>query len=294
MLIGEISALIAAFLWASGSFLFTSAAIKIGSLQLNIDRMALAALFIFITMYFFDITFSATNLQIIYLAASGVVGLLIGDSFLFRAFKEMGPRISLLIYSINPAIAAILAFIFLDELLSILSIFGMALTLTGIAFVVLEKPKEEQSRFKVSFQGVFYAFLSAAGQAGGLILAKYAFNDADIHSFTATMYRIVPSVLIMLPIAFLFKRYKNPIKLYANDLKTLKLVGIGSIIGPYMGITLSFVAIAFAKIGIASTLLATVPIMILPMSRIVYKEKLSLTAVVGALLAVAGVSLLFL
>ncbi len=293
MLVGELSALVAAFLWAAGSFLFTAAAIKIGSIQLNIDRLSLAAILIIPTMLLFNISFDVSLNQIVYLTLSGIVGLIIGDSFLFRAFKDMGPRISLLIFSINPAIAALLAYFLFDEILSYLSILGILLTLTGIAAVVIEKPKNALAQFKVTPMGLFFAFLSAVGQATGLILAKYALMESEMHSFTATFYRISASVILMLPVALIFRRYKNPIKLYMKDFKSLQMVGVGSIIGPYLGITLSFVAISNTKIGIASTLLSTVPILILPMTMLVYKEKLSLRAVLGAVVAVGGVSLLF-
>lgn len=293
MYFGELSALTAALLWAAGSFLFTNAAIRIGSIQLNVDRMALATVFIAITMLLFNISFDISLTQLINLTLSGTVGLIIGDSFLFRAFKDMGPRISLLIYSLNPAIAAFLAFLLFGETLSWLSIFGICLTLFGITLVVLEKPKENKNGFKVTGAGVFFAVMSAVGQATGLIFAKYAFTEADIHSFTATFYRISTAVILMLPSAYILKRYKNPFKLYSSDFKSLKMISIGSIIGPYLGITLSFFAISNTKIGVASTLLSTVPIMILPMSMMVYKEKLSIKSIVGALIAVGGISLLF-
>lgn len=294
MFLGEIAALTAAFLWAAGSFLFTSAVQRIGSIQLNIDRMILAALFIAITMIFSGISFNCTTNQLLYLAASGIVGLIIGDTALFRAFREMGPRISLLIYSFNPAFAALLAFILFGEKLDIISISGILLTLFGIILVVTEKPKQiSQYKFKVTFAGVFFAFISALGQAGGLIFAKYAFNETYIHSFTATFYRIALSVVIFLPLAASLGRYINPFKLYSKDKKSLKFISIASIIGPYLGITLSFFAISHTKLGIASTLLATVPVMILPMTRIVYKEKLSFISISGAFIAFVGIALLF-
>jgi len=294
MIWGELAALTAAFLWAAGSFLFTSAAMRIGSVQLNIDRMSLAALFIAITIFLGGISFHLSTSQFLYLAASGAIGLIIGDTALFRAFREMGPRISLLIYSFNPAVAALLAFILFGEKLSLVSIFGILLTLAGIVMVVAEKPKQfHPQMFKVTLAGVIFASISAIGQAGGLILAKYAFNESYIHSFTATFWRILSSVAIFLPLGIILRRYENPFKLYLNDKKSFKFISIASIIGPYLGITLSFFAISHTKLGIASTLLATVPVMILPMTRIVYKEKLSIISVSGAIIAFIGIALLF-
>lgn len=292
-MIGELAALTAAFLWSAGSFLFTNAAQRIGSIQLNVDRMSLATIFLIITIVIFQIPFTISSSQILYLVISGFIGLVVGDTFLFRAFKEMGPRLSLLIYSCNPAIAAVLAYFLLSESLPIISYLGIILTLTGISFVVLEKPKNDKSQFKVTKASIFYAFMSAVGQAGGLILAKYATMTSDIPIMVATLVRIGSAALTLMIVASIFKRYKNPIKLYNEDRETLKRVGIGSIIGPYLGISLSFVAINYTKIGIASTLLSTVPLLVLPMSAFVYKERVSLRSIVGAIVSVIGVALLF-
>ena len=98
----------------------------------------------------------------------------------------------------------------------------------------------------------------------------------------------------MLPFAILFKKYSNPFKLFLQDKKSLGLVLLGAVIGPYLGITLSFIAIIYTHVGIASTLMSTMPIIMLPLSKIIYKEKLSMKAVFGAFIAVIGVAILFL
>ena len=89
-------------------------------------------------------------------------------------------------------------------------------------------------------------------------------------------------------------RFTKPVNVYVNDKKAFLFTVIGSILGPYFGITLSLVSITYAKIGIASTLMATVPIIMLPMVRFYYKEKLSWIAIGGAFIAVAGIAMLFL
>ncbi|MDP2362709.1 MAG: DMT family transporter, partial [Ignavibacteria bacterium] len=90
------------------------------------------------------------------------------------------------------------------------------------------------------------------------------------------------------------RRYQNPLKVYLKDKKVFALVVLGSIIGPYLGITLSFIAVIYTHVGVAATLMSTSPIMILPLSMIFYKEKLSWKSIVGAIIAVGGISLLFL
>jgi drug/metabolite transporter (DMT)-like permease len=294
MFTGELAALAAALLWSTSSFVFTEASIRIGSIQLNISRMILAALLLLVTFVVFGIDFSLSNQQVFYLTVSGLVGLSLGDTFLFKAFQSAGPRVSMLLMSFNPAIAAILAFFILNETLSAYSILGMGITLTGISIVILEKPVGENNKFRVTKLGIIYGFLAAAGQGTGLVFAKFAFSFGEIHPLIATFVRIVAAVVMMFPLAVIIKKYKNPFKLFYRDRKSLGLVALGSVIGPYLGITFSFIAVIYTKVGIASTLMATVPILMLPMSKFYYKEKLSWKAILGAFIAVTGVGILFL
>ena len=294
--IGEFAALGAAVLWSFSSVIFTTAAIKVGSLKINLSRLFIAALLLAITIVLLGVSYSVNFNQFLYFTISGFIGLVLGDSFLFKAFKEIGPRISMLVMSINPAIAAIFAFFFLGEDLSYGIITGIIVTTTGISLVVLERygSNEKESRFKITRMGVIYAFLAAVGQAGGLILAKMAFLNGNVNDLVAAFYRIFTSVIIFTPFA-LFSNWIMPtLKLFKSDKKLLWIVIIGSILGPYLGITLSYTAIVHTKIGIASTLLSTSPILLIPISKFYYKDKITLKSIIGAIIAVLGVSILFL
>lgn len=290
--IGELSALLTAFLWSVSPFFFTNVILKVGSINLNIYRLALAEALLFLTIILFNIDYSISTQQILLLSLSGVIGLVIGDSFLFASYKRMGPRLTVLIMSFNPAVAAILAFFILGELLSFVNIIGMLITMLGIAIVVQERDTGNSKLFKVTRKGVFFAGMAAIGQGFGLIPAKIAFELGEINSFLATFVRIAAAIACFIPY-FLLK--KSSIATLKSSIKDRKIVGmtlLGSIIGPYLGVTFSFIAIMHTKIGIASTLMATMPIMMLPLSYLVYKKKASLKSIVGAFIAVLGVSLL--
>ncbi len=177
--------------------------------------------------------------------------------------------------------------------LGLFSILGILTTLIGISIVILDK-NNNNAKFKITFYGLLAGLLAAFGQGLGLVLAKLAYNDKEVHTLIATFIRITAAIIIMLPISVALKKYKNPFKLFYNDKKSLLLVFIGSIIGPYLGITLSFLAVIHTKVGIASTLMSTMPLIMLPLSKIIYKEKLSGKAIFGAFIAVLGVAILFL
>lgn len=200
----------------------------------------------------------------------------------------------MLVMSSAPAIAAVLAFFFLDEKLSPVGILGIVITIAGIALVVLQREEKPTSHYKVDYTGVFYAFLGAVGQAVGLIFAKFAFNQGEINGFVATFVRVFSALIILYPTAHLTKRYVAPVKVFRENKKGLYFTIVGSFIGPFLGITFSLISISHAKVGIASTIMATVPILMLPLVRYYYKEKLSWMSILGAFVAVAGTALLFL
>ncbi|MHB8852757.1 MAG: DMT family transporter [Ignavibacteriaceae bacterium] len=292
--IGELSALLTAFLWSGSSFAFTAAAERLNSIQLNINRIFIAAVFLYATILLSGIQFSISTSQVFYLAVSGFIGLVFGDTFLFKAFQHVGARISMLLMALSPAMSAVLAYFFLREYLSLWGIVGMFITMSGIALVILERNEIPTSKYKISKAGIFFGLMGALGQAGGLVFAKIAFNSGEINGFVATFVRIVAAFLVMLPLAIVVRRFKNPFKFYAKDLKALTSTIAGTIFGPYLGITFSLIAVEYTKVGIASTLMSMMPIIMLPIVRYYYKEKLSWRAIIGAIVAVVGVSILFL
>lgn len=292
--LGEISAIITAFLWSGTSFAFTNAAQRIGSLQLNVSRIILATIFLFFIILIANFNYDLSYEQVYYLALSGFVGLVLGDSFLFKSFQLIGARLGMLLMALVPAFSSILALVFLEEQLALISVTGMIITLSGISVVILERSKSSESFYKTNKLGILYGVLGALGQAAGLVLAKFAFEAGSINGFVATFVRLLAAVVIIFPFALLFRRYKNPIKVYAKDTKALWATLVGTVLGPVLGITGSLIAIANAQIGIASTLMSTMPIIMLPIVRYYYKEKLGWRAIVGALIAVVGVAILFL
>lgn len=290
--IGEIAALITALLWSGSSIVFTEASRRIGSQQLNVNRLIAALCFLFIINLFIGIDDKISNQQYFYLIISGIIGLVFGDGFLFKAFQTIGARYSMLLMSLVPAFTALLAFFFLNEVLSFTALIGMAITITGIVIVVSDKknnPKEV-----MTLPGLLFGIFGAVGQAAGLLFAKSAFMLGEINGFTATFIRISASVILFVPVMIIFKQYSNPVKVYSNDIKSLWLTITGSIIGPVLGITFSLIAIKYTDVGIASTLMSTVPVTMLPLVWLVYKEKISFFSFLGSIVAVIGVAVLIL
>lgn len=292
--IGEISALITAILWSGTAIVFTQATKIVGSYVVNITRLILATAYLILVILLFNLNYQVSWTQIYLLGLSGIIGLAFGDGFLFKSFQYIGARLSMLVMTLSPPIAALLAYIYLGEELSTWGILGIFITISGVSIVVLKRSEQPSNDYKKNNLGYLFAFLGAVGQAANLIFAKEAFQISDINGFVATFYRMVPSIPFMFFLGFLTRRKTNKISILMKKKDALKYIIIGSIIGPFLGITFSLIAIANTYVGIASTIMATVPIVMLPIIKFYYKEKLSTISIIGAVIAVGGIAVLFL
>jgi len=292
--IGEISALTTALCWAVTAYAFAITTRKIGALQVNIDRMALASVMLFVIIILFGINTRLNYNQVSNLVISSVLGLVLGDSFLFKSFQLIGARLSVIMMALVPVLSTILAYFFLNEIIPFWGLIGILITVTGILIVVLEKKQRFENNYSLDRIGIIYGLLGALGQASGLIFAKFAFQAGELNGFTASFIRLFSASVIILPLAVIFRRYKNPYRLYKKNISSVKVMLVGTTFGPVLGITLSLVAIEYAKVGIASTLMATMPVIMLPISKFYFKEDLGWKAILGAVIAVAGAAIIFL
>ena len=291
--IGEIASFSAAILWSVNAVVLTEAVNKVGPFNVNIGRLFFAALFLILTIIVFQINVHIYYFQFLYLILSGIIGLVIGDYGMLKSYETIGPRLGMLIMSFVPSISVILGYFVLDEVLKFSQIAGILITTLGLGLVILQK-KVNSEKFRFNIKGGLYGILAATGQAVGLIFAKEAFNYGELNEFVAAFVRIFFSLTLLLFIGRIWGYSKNPIRVFKNDKKGLKLIIWGAILGPYLGITSSLIAVANTYVGIASTLMATVPILMLPISKYYYKENLSAKSIIGTIVAFVGIVLIFL
>jgi len=287
-----------AVLWSFTSIFFTLASRLIGSYQLNKLRIPLAAVFLFGMLFITTGNLwpeNVNNQAYMYLIISGIVGLSLGDLCLFRAFVIIGTRLTLLIFAISPIIAAVTAWIMLGEQLGIYAILGILITISGIWWVTVERRLDNNSKsgkFSSNGLGIILAIAAAAGQAIGLVLAKAGMGEG-LAPLPATLIRMVAATAAI----WLFGFFKGDTIETLGKIKNRKMMFLalgGSICGPFLGVWLSLVAVKHTEAGIAMAIMGTVPVLVIPLVIIFFKEKVSIRALVGAIITAAGVALLFL
>ncbi len=305
--LGEIAALSTALLWAFTSIFFAEAGHRLGSFRVNILRLLMAVMIFSVVLYLTVGYLFPPDLnreQFLWLAGSGLIGLLLGDGLGFKALVMIGPRLTSLLYSSAPIWATIIAWVFLGEQLGMQQLLGMGLTIWGITWVVLERHQRTGSQTVVEqghpdsgslARGALLGIGAAACQAIGLVMAKHGMAHAGgtVDPLPASFLRMVVSLVAILILAASRGQIRSTIAAVRN-LRGMAYCGAGAVVGPFLGVWMSLVAVKYIATGVAATLNSMTPVMILPLVFIFYREKTSWRALVGAVIAVVGVAILFL
>jgi drug/metabolite transporter (DMT)-like permease len=291
---GELAALGTAICWTVTVTAFEAAARRVGSIPVNVIRlfqgMVMLAIFTLITRGMV-LPVDAPARVWLWLSLSGVVGFVLGDIFLFRAFVLIGSRITMLVFALVPPITALIGWLLMDEVLMPKSWLGMAVTMIGIGMVILTRREGRSGglRFSHSLTGILFALLGAVGQAGGLVLSKYGVGDFD--AFAATQIRILAAFAIFSG-GFAASGFRKRIATSLRDRRALGIITLGAFFGPFAGVSLSLVAIKNIETGIAATIMALVPVFLIVPAVFLYRQRIRAREIAGAVVAVAGIAIL--
>ena len=300
-IVGETAALATSCLWTLTSLFFTTAGKKIGSFSVNAYRIIMAVGFLVLThaILLGTILPAATGGQWFWMGLSGVVGLGIGDFGYFAALVAIGPRRSVLLMALSPIFASIGAYLMLGETIPTFAIVGIAVTLAGVVVVILEAEErsgEQPVTKKLRRYGIFFALTGAIGQGIGLVLSKkgiYLDPGVVLDPLSATLIRMLLGAAFVWALAVVVGKLPE-LRRATKSKEGMSNTVAGAFIGPFMGVTLSMVAVTYARAGVAQTLMSLMPVLIIPIVWILYKQRTSLRGILGAGIAVIGVAILFL
>jgi len=292
---GELAALGTAVCWGSSASLFLTSGRRMGSLVLN--RLRLTAALVFLGAALWAVRGSpwpawATRRQVELLAASGWLGFVLGDSLYFRALVILGAGRAALLMSLSPVFAAIQARVFLGERLGIQALLGMMITLAGLALALHERTRQNASHPEGSgLAGVVSGAGAALLASSGYVLSKAALHG-DLDALSGTLIRVGTAV----PLAWLLAPVQGGV---ARSLEALRdgvavraMLG-GAFLGPFLGVSLSLLALQHTEAGVAASIFACFPLLALFLGARFHRERLTTRTLTGALVTVAGVVVLF-
>ncbi len=303
--LGELISIGVAFSWTATALLSEFGSKRLGNLTLNVLRMTLALVF---SLVLFGVitgeplpSIGASPEAIGWMLLSGLVGYVIGDYCLFQCYIIIGSRYGQLFMTLAPLSAALMAWVMLGQQMNAMSIIAMLVTLLGIGISVLGRGEHHKVSLKLPLNGVLFAVGAAMCQGVGLVLSKIgmdhyeAVNDAPewLIPFSANFYRCIAGI-VGFSLLLYFRDGMAPLREALHDKKGLSIATATTIFGPFIGVGFSLMAVQYTAAGIASTLMAMTPIIILLPSYWLFHEKITWRAVIGAVISVLGVSLFFL
>jgi len=306
--VGELISIGVAFSWTATALLSEFGSKRLGNLTLNVLRMGLALLFSLVL--FGMVTGSmlppgASTEAAGWMLLSGLVGYVIGDFCLFQCYIIIGSRYGQLFMTLAPLSAALMAWVTLGQQMTGKSVIAMLVTLWGIGISVLGRGDHHKISLKLPVNGVLYAIGAAVCQGVGLVLSKIGMDhyevsmmaEADIPEwlipFSANFYRCIAGIIGFSLLLF-YRDGMAPLREAVRDKKGLSVATATTIFGPFVGVGFSLMAVQYTAAGIASTLMAMTPIIIILPSYWLFHEKITWRSVIGAVISVLGVSLFFL
>lgn len=298
---GEIAGVVTALFWAFNSIQFTLAGRRVGSAVVNRTRLILAVLFLslaHLVLYGNVWPIDVSTFRWTWLGLSGIIGLVVGDSLLFQSFVLIGPRRAMLLMTSAPVIGALLAWVWLGQRLEPVEIGAILITMAGIAWVVSERETRGPSQAGEELDarhyvlGVLLGLGGAFGQALGLVVARHGMGG-DFPPLSAALIRMIVASAAIWLITLLARRAGATWRAFA-DRQALLLVISGAFVGPFLGVWLSMVAVQNAPVGVASTLMALSPILLVPLDHWIFHTSITLRSVLGTVVALVGTAILFL
>ena len=300
--LGELISIGVAFSWTATALLSEFGSKRLGNLTLNVLRMALAL--IFSLVLFGVVTGNPLPVGVSgeacgWMLLSGLVGYVIGDFCLFQCYIIIGSRYGQLFMTLAPLSAALMAWVTLGQQMTAMSIVAMLVTLAGISISVLGRGEHHKVSLKLPVDGVLYAIGAAVCQGVGLVLSKIGMAHYDtaqtaewLIPFSANFFRCIAGIVGFLLLHY-FREGMAPLREALHDRKGMAVATATTIFGPFVGVGFSLMAVQYTSAGIASTLMALTPIIIILPSWWLFRQPITWKAVLGAVISVVGVSLFF-
>lgn len=307
---GEIISLVVAVCWTATALFADIASHRLGAMTVNVIRLVLASVFLGALLWVtvgapYPVYADAPTW--FWLALSALVGYIFGDFCLFNSYLVIGARFGQLFMTLAPPIAAIAGWVLLGETMTWKSWLAMAVTICGIAISILSRGNGGHSlHFTLPVKGILLGIGAGMGQGVGLVLSKIGMQHyeaalpADAPAafewampFASTMIRSLTGIVGFFVWMALMGQLPQ-LRAAVQNRRGMQFTGLTTLFGPFIGVSLSLMAVQYARAGIASTLMALTPVLIILPYAMIYKQKITPKEILGVTISMLGVALFFL
>lgn len=286
-LLGELSSLGAALIWAISLTMFSKYGSNSSPIALNLYKNLLALAGFVLAALWLGGFQHVTSTQAIFLGLSGLLGLALGDTALFAALSRLGAQKTGVSQSVTPVITCLLAFFVIDESLSYQQVFGIALSVSATILVLTMKEDSSPARL---LSGSFFALIAAFCQASAVVLIRSHMQELDV--FTGTALRVIPACLFLLIVQGTRRRLASDFKRLFSEPGSFYHLSLAALMGTFLGLLLMSTGAKYTKAGISSALTATYPLWLIPLSVKFLGEPFRKKSVLYTSFAIVGIWLM--
>ena len=308
--LGEIISLVVAVLWTATALFADQASRRIGAMSTNFLRLGLSSVLLAGLLWIIlghPYPLFADGRTWLWMGLSALVGYVFGDFCLFNSYVVIGARFGQLFMTLAPLFAAIAGWAMLGETLSWKSWLAMAVTLSGIAISILSRSADgHKLALRLPLKGVLLGIGAGLGQGVGLVLSKIGMQHyeaalpADAPAafgwalpFASTMIRSLVGTagfFLLMAVCGMLPQLRAAV----HNRTGMRFTALTTLFGPFIGVSLSLMAVQYARAGIASTLMALTPVLIILPCALIYKQKVTPKELLGVCVSMIGVALFFL
>jgi drug/metabolite transporter (DMT)-like permease len=286
---GALAALGSAVAWAVTSLLARSLMPELGSVGVNAIRSTIGGTLLVVWVFatvgggaFTTISASAWML----LGLSIVMAIALGDTVFFESTRALGVGRAMTISTTYPVGAAAIAAVFLDEPVTVPIAVGTLVTLAGL--VVIVAPWAERAPEERFWFGVGAAALASLAWAVSTVLVKPPLSEMSAVTAQAIRLPLASMVLWMTPWA----RAAPRALARSSPGVRVRIAVLGALTSVS---SVMFVAgVKHAGVAVASVLSSTAPMFAIPLAVVFLNERLTIRALLGIALTLAGIILLHL
>ncbi len=257
-------------------------------------------LLVFYSLSPIDIAAIPTGNQYLFLILSGIIGFTAGDYLGFSSFVKLGPRLASLYTTLAPGFALLFGFLLLDEHLNLVGLAGMVITIAGVVLLTISRSEKLiaiEKGFKTDKIGIIFGIGSAFCQGLGLTLSKEGMlpeaGGEDLIAVHANWIRLLGgfgSAFIFSVFSGNLLRYAKPV--FYNEKNGTWFMFAGTVFGPVLGVTFSLITVSKIDVAAAQTIFALLPVFVLPLNYLFYRDRITLISILAALISICGVLIL--
>lgn len=290
--LGLITGLLAALFAAATGLLVRGISAPLHPVSLNAWRCTVAAI-IFLPLWLIWNSAGLPNIYgILWIAVAVTFSIVIGDSSYFLAIKKLGVAKAMPIAKSYPAFAVVFSFFIFGESLGLIKIVGVILAITGTTLMsqqskVIADPLNEVDQSHASrnhWTGVAIAIGTAIAWALGAVVLKQSLTKADV--ITVSLVKTIIAAAMLWSISARVDAV--PVRKRITDRKSFVLATATGFTLAGAALT-SVYSIQYAGAGVGSVYSGLAPLFTIPLGVLIFKERMSLLAVVGAISTIAGV-----